>query len=150
MDGTSAKLSIESYIYAFLREMCSDCVKERRTPSEPETFSTTPAHITALKVKKKHPPLQEGQDPLDHTPVLRLVGYPCERAVARITCLAIADERQARICIRHVAQHLRWTVHLHSSVNLFVKRAGTAIQTRVGVLRVIAHTKQLHYTMGRI
>ena len=30
-------------------------------------------------------------------------------AVARITRLASSDEGPARVCIRHVAQHLRWT-----------------------------------------
>ena len=101
--------------------MYSDCLKER-TPGEPERFSMKPAHITALKAKKKHPPLQEGQDPLDHTPVLRLVGVPLwtslqtwpdkSWAIARITRMAAADQTQATICIRHVAQYLRWTLLL--------------------------------------
>ena len=30
---------------------------------------------------------------------------------ARITRLARSDEARARVCIRHVAQYLRWTLH---------------------------------------
>ena len=33
-------------------------------------------------------------------------------AVARITRLATSDEARARLCIRRVAQSLRWTLHL--------------------------------------
>ena len=75
----------------------------------------------AQKARVKHPPLQPGQDPLDHTPVLRLVGVllwvslrtrpDISWAVARITRLATSDEARARVCIRHVAQYLRWTLH---------------------------------------
>ena len=73
----------QSYIYAFLQEMFDpECLKDRRTPGEPESFSDKPH---AQKARVKHPPLQPGQDPLDHAPVLRLVGdlvycfgYPCE------------------------------------------------------------------------
>ena len=54
-------------------------------------------------------------------PVLRLVGVllwlslrtrpDSAWAVARITRLASSDESRARVCIRHVAQYLRWTLH---------------------------------------
>ena len=54
----------QSYIYAFLQEMFEpECLKDRRTPSEPEPH--------AQKARVKHPPLQPGQDPLEHMPVLR-------------------------------------------------------------------------------
>ena len=72
----------QSYIYAFLQEMFDpECLKDRRTPGEPESFSDEP-HVEphAQKARVKHPPLQPGQDPLEHTPVLRLVGVllcPC-------------------------------------------------------------------------
>ena len=66
----------QSYIYAFLQEMFDpECLKDRRTPGEPESFSDKPHDEPhAQKARVKHPPLQPGQDPLDHTPVLRLVG----------------------------------------------------------------------------
>ena len=62
-------------MYTFLIEMCSDGLKEQRTLGEPETFSAKPAHIVALKAKTKRALLQEGQTPLDHTPVLRLGSF---------------------------------------------------------------------------
>ena len=55
----------QSYIYAFLQEMFDpDCLKDRRTPGEPEAFSDKP-HVEphAQKARVKHPPLQPGQDP---------------------------------------------------------------------------------------
>ena len=64
----------QSCIYAFLKEICDfDCLKERKTPAEPETFSTRP-EVHANKAKPKHTVLDATQDPLEHTPVLRLVG----------------------------------------------------------------------------
>ena len=66
----------QSYIYAFLQETFdAECLKDRRTPGEPESFSDKP-HVEphAQKAHVKHPPLQPGQDPLEHTPVLRVVG----------------------------------------------------------------------------
>ena len=107
----------QSYIYAFLQEMFDpECLRDRRTPGEPESFSDKPHDEPhAQKARVKHPPLQSGQDPLDHTPVLRLVGVllwvslrtrpDISWAVARITRLATSDEAQARVCIRHVAQY---------------------------------------------
>ena len=52
-----------------------ECLKDRRTPGEPESFFDKP-HVEphAQKARVKHPPLQPGQDPLEHTPVMRLVG----------------------------------------------------------------------------
>ena len=38
------------------------------------TFSAKPVHIAAPNAKTKRALLQEGQDPSDHVPVLRLVG----------------------------------------------------------------------------
>ena len=67
----------QSYIYAFLQEMFDppECLKDRRTPDEPESFSDKPhVHPHAQKARVKHPPLQPGQDPLEHTPGLRFVG----------------------------------------------------------------------------
>ena len=65
--------------------------------------------------------LQAGQDPLEHAPVLRLVGVllrvslrtrpDIAWAAARITRLASSDETRARVCIRNVVQYLRWTLH---------------------------------------
>ena len=48
-----------------------ECLKDRRTPGEPESSSDKP-HVAphTRKARVKHPP---GQDPLEHTPVLRLV-----------------------------------------------------------------------------
>ena len=112
----------QSYIYAFLQEMCDpECLKDCRTPVEPESFSDKP-HVEphAEKARLKHPPLQPGQDPLEHSPVLRLVGVlwvslrtrpDVAWAAARITRLASSEEACARVCIRHVAQYLRWTLH---------------------------------------
>ena len=100
----------QSYVYAFLQEMFDpECLKDRRTPGQPESFSDKP-HVEphAQKAHVKHPPLQPGQDPLEHTPVLRLVGVLLW--VSRITRLASSDEARARVCIRHVAQYLRWTL----------------------------------------
>ena len=50
-------------------------LEEGTTPGEPEPFSDKP-HVETLsqKARVKHPPLQPGQDPLEHPPVLRLVG----------------------------------------------------------------------------
>ena len=62
----------QSYIYAFLQEMFDpECHKDRRTPGEPESFSNK-HHVEphAQKARVMHPPLQPGQDPLEHTPVL--------------------------------------------------------------------------------
>ena len=113
----------QSYIYAFLQEMFDpERLKDRRTPGEPESFSNKPHDEPhAQKARVKHPPLQPGQDPLDHTPVLRLAGVllwvslrtrpGISWALARITRLATSDEARARVCIRHVAQYLRWTLH---------------------------------------
>ena len=66
----------QSYIYAFIQEMFHpECLKDRRTPGEPESFSDKPyAEPHAQKARVKHPSLQPGQDPLEHAPVLRLVG----------------------------------------------------------------------------
>ena len=60
----------------FLQETFDpECLKDRKTPSEPESFSDKPpAEPHAQKARVKHTPLQPGQDPLGHTPVLRLVG----------------------------------------------------------------------------
>ena len=87
-----------------------------------ESFSDKP-HVEphAQKARVKHSPLQPGQDPLEHTPVLRLVGvllWVCLRtcpdqawAAARIARLTSSDEARAHACIRHAAQYLRWTLH---------------------------------------
>ena len=64
----------QSYSYAFLKEMYDfDCLKERTTPAEPETFSTRP-EVHANKAKPKRAVLCAAKDPLEHTPVQRLVG----------------------------------------------------------------------------
>ena len=88
----------------------SKCLKDRRAPAEPESFSDKP-HVEshAQKAHVKQPPLQPGQDPLEHAPVLRLVGVllwvslrtrpDIAWAVARITRLASSDEARARVCI---------------------------------------------------
>ena len=92
------------------------------SPGEPESFADKPhVEIRARKARVKHPPLQPGQGPLEHTPVLRLVGVllwvslrtrsDIAWAVARNTRLASSDEARAHVCIRHVAQYLRWTLH---------------------------------------
>ena len=107
----------QSYIYAFLQEMFDpECLKDRRTPGEPESFSDK-HHVEphAQKACVKHPPLQPGQEPLEYTPALRLAGVllwvslrtrpDIAWAVARITRLASSDEASAQVCIRHVAQY---------------------------------------------
>ena len=65
----------------------------------------------AQKARVKHPPLQPGQDPLDHTPVLRLVGVllwvslrtrpDISWAAARITRLATSlnQMKLVRVCV---------------------------------------------------
>ena len=64
----------KSYIYAFRKEMYDfDCLRERKTPAEPELFSRFP-EVHANKAKPRHAVLDATQDPLEHTPVLRLVG----------------------------------------------------------------------------
>ena len=91
----------QSYIYAFLQEMFDpECLKDRRTPGEPESFSDKSHEPQAQKARVKHPPLQPGQDPSEHAPVLRLVGVLLwvslrirpDIAWARITRLASSDE----------------------------------------------------------
>ena len=62
----------QSYIHAFLQEMFGDYLKDRRTPGEPDSYSTKPAHY-AQKARVKYPALRPDQDPLEHTPILRLV-----------------------------------------------------------------------------
>ena len=97
------------------------CVDDFLAAGPTESFSDKP-HVEphAQKARVKHPPLQPGQDPLEHAPVLRLVGVllwvslrtrpDISWAVARITRLATSEAR-APVCIRHVAQYLRWTLH---------------------------------------
>ena len=56
----------QNYIYAFLQETFEkECLKDCRTPGEPESISDKPhAEPHAQKARVKHPPLQPGQDPL--------------------------------------------------------------------------------------
>ena len=103
---------------AFLNaELSEDVIILTQPPGEPESFSDKPHDEPhAQKARVKH-----GQDPLDHTPVSRLVGVllwvslrtrpDSSWAVARTTRLAASDEARARVCIRHVAQYLRWTLN---------------------------------------
>ena len=63
----------QSYIHAFLQEMFGDYLKDRRTPGEPDSYSNKPDHHDH-KARVKHPVLRPDQDPLEHTPILRLVG----------------------------------------------------------------------------
>ena len=113
----------QSHVYALLQEMFDPkSLKDRRTPGEPESFSDEP-HVQphAQKACVKHPPLQPERNPLERAPVLRLVGVllwvslrtrpDIAWAVARITRLASSDEARARVCIRHVTQYLRRTLH---------------------------------------
>ena len=110
----------QSYIHAFLQEMFGDYLKDRRTPGEPDSYSNKPEHH-AQKARVKHPVLRPDQDPLEHTPILRLVGVllwvslrtrpDISWAVARITRLASSDKSRARVCVKHVAQYLKWTLH---------------------------------------
>ena len=110
----------QSYIHAFLQEMFGDYLKDRRTPGEPDSYSNKPEHH-AHKARVKHPVLRPDQDPLEHTPILRLVGVllwvslrtrpDISWAVAKITRLASSDESRARVCVKHVAQYLKWTLH---------------------------------------
>ena len=110
----------QSYIHAFLQEMFGDYLKDRRTPGEPDSYSNKPDHH-AHKARVKHPVLRPDQDPLEHTPILRLVGVllwvslrtrpDISWAVARITRIASSDESRARVCVKHVAQYLKWTLH---------------------------------------
>ena len=110
----------QSYIHAFLQEMFGEYLKDRRTPGEPDSYSNKSEHH-AQKARVKHPVLRPDQDPLEHTPILRLVGVllwvslrtrpDISWAVARITRLASSDESRARVCVKHVAQYLKWTLH---------------------------------------
>ena len=64
----------QSYIYAFLKEMCGfDCLKGRKTPAQPETCSTR-TDVQANKAKPKKAILDTT---LEHMPVLRLVVFFC-------------------------------------------------------------------------
>ena len=88
----------QSYIHAFLQEMFGNYLKDRRTPGEPDSYSNKPDHH-AQKARVKHPVLRPDQDPLEHTPILRLVGVllwvslrtrpDISWAVAKITRLAL-------------------------------------------------------------
>ena len=110
----------QSYTHAFPQEMFGEYLKDRRTPGEPDSYSNKPEHH-AQKARVKHPVLRPDQDPLEHTPILRLVGVllwvslrtrpDISWAVARITRLASSDESRARVCVKHVAQYLKWTLH---------------------------------------
>ena len=110
----------QSYIHAFLQEMFGEYLADRRTPGEPDSYSNKSEHH-AQKARVKHPVLRPDQDPLEHTPILRLVGVllwvslrirpDISWAVARITRLASSDESRARVCVKHVAQYLKWTLH---------------------------------------
>ena len=100
--------------------MFGDYLKDRRTPGEPDSYSNKPEHH-ACKARVKHPVLRPDQDPLEHTPILRLVGVllwlslrtrpDMSWAVAKITRLASSDESRARVCVTHIAQYLKWTLH---------------------------------------
>ena len=77
--GPEEGIHQQSYIYGFLQETLDpECLKDRRTrrtPREPQSFShKQPDPVHAQKARLKHPPLQAGQDPLEHTPILHLVG----------------------------------------------------------------------------
>ena len=55
----------------------------------------------------------------DHAPILRLVGVLLWKSLRTrpdiswaVTRITRVDERQARICLRHVAQYLHWAPHL--------------------------------------
>ena len=57
----------------FFKMFVPDCLKDRRAPGEPESSSDKlHVEVHAQKARVEHPPLQPGQDPLQHTPVLRL------------------------------------------------------------------------------
>ena len=62
----------QSYIHAFQAKF-GEYLKDRRTPGEPDLYSNRPEHH-AQKARVKHPALRPDQDPLEHTPILRLVG----------------------------------------------------------------------------
>ena len=94
-------------------------------PSFKRRLTQSVLKIVELQVHQSHSPTNlmtnHMHSPLDHTPVLRLVGVllwvplrtrpDISWAVAKITRLATSDEARARVCIRHVAQYLRWTLH---------------------------------------
>ena len=106
----------ESYIHAFLQDVWGTNLKIVTHQEEPDSYSTN-----AHKARVKHPALRPDQDPLEHTPILRLVGVllwvslrtrpDISWAVPRITRLASSDESRARVCVKHVAQYLKWTLH---------------------------------------
>ena len=68
-DGTELYLRLPS------RDVRPRVSQRSPKPAEPESFSDKP-HVQphAQKARVKHPPLQPGQDPQEHTPVLHLVG----------------------------------------------------------------------------
>ena len=151
----------QSYIYAFLQETLDpECLKDRRTPEEPESCPHK-QHVPAQaqKARLKHPPLQEGQDPLEHTPILRLAGMllwislrtrpDIAWTVARITRLASSDESHARICIRHVAQYLRWTLHFTLFYELSRIVSGIVARIQVGHQKVITAIKPWPFTLDQ-
>ena len=56
------------YLCLSSRDVDPECLKGRRTPGEPESFPNK-SHVEphAQKTRLKHPPLQPGQIPLEHT-----------------------------------------------------------------------------------
>ena len=140
--------------------MFGEYLKDRRTPGEPDSYSNKPEHH-ANKARVKHPVLRPDQDPLEHTPILRLVGVllwvslrtrpDISWAVARITRLASSDESRARVCVKHVAQYLAVdTTFLHCSTNLSRIVSGIATRMQVGHRRETTVTKLLPFTTTRI
>ena len=147
----------QSYTHAFLQEMFGDYLKDRRTAGEPDSYSNKPDHH-AHKARVKHPVLQPDQDPLEHTPILRLVGVllwvslhtrpDISWAVAKITRLASSDESRARVCVKHVAQYLKWTLHFALFYEPVTDRKWHWM--RVGHLRETIAIKLSPFTMTRI
>ena len=135
-----------------------DYLKDRRTPGEPDSYSNKPDHH-AHKARVKHPVLRPDQDPLEHTPILRLVGVllwvslrtrpDISWAVAKITRLASSDETSARVCVKHVAQYLKWTLHFVLFYELSRIINGIATRMLVGHLKETIAIRLLPFTMTR-
>ena len=97
----------QSYIYAFLQEMFDpdECLKDRRTPGKPDSFSDKPdVPVHAQKARVKHQPLQPGKDPLEHSPVVWCVAMGISENTSRHSVGCCEDcqtckLRSSRTCV---------------------------------------------------
>ena len=159
----------ETHIYAFLQEMFDpECLKNRRTPGEPESFShkqhaphapractesTSPASTTPSRTRSTRTYTYSAFSwcvALDFSVRTR---PDIAWAVARTARLASADEYRARVCIRRVAQTFEMDLadccNLLCSMSLSSIVNGIATPTQVGREKVVYSHQFVAIDLGK-